>query len=365
MTYDSPCVYNLEQDSRKASQMSAQTYYLPSLPTSEKVANWSRSQTPSKAYISALKARVVTLENLLDEILGAEADARDVIVRRIRQQRNRDTEQSTEGRARDDLADNQAGRDVQDESDDEDSDKEEWDAVRDMTSRLAHLDVDDAGIVYSVGACANATREKPAPRTSGIEGGFDVRSSSGPPAVQFQLSPLALESFVNPTYLTPLEHHLLRLYFTWQHPVAHLFSEDRFMRDLCNGFGSCYSPLLLSVLLSIGAHYSRLANEQQGDVYFVRAKTLLSLELERPSLPTCQALVLMGSREAGCGREHGSGWLYSGMGFRMQIALGTDRNLKKVDKHGRLSTEEIEERAFTYYGSFIHVCAVITRIFSK
>lgn len=38
----------------------------------------------------------------------------------------------------------------------------------------------------------------------------------------------------------------------------------------------------------------------------------------------------------------------------MQIALGTDRNLKKADRHGYLSAEEIEERAFTFWGSFIH-----------
>ena len=308
---------------------------------------------------------MVTLENLLDKILGAETGARDVIIRRVRQQRNRDKDQWADERATTSLVDSHAVRNLQDENDEEDSDKEECDAVRDMTSLLAHLDVDDAGIVYSVGASSNATRKRPVPKTSSIGESFNIQSFSASPAAQFRMQPFDLEGLVSPTYLTPLEHHLLRLYFTWQHPVAHLFSEDRFMRDLCNGFGNCYSPLLLSVLLSIGAHYSRFANEQQGDMYFARAKTLLNLELERPTLPTCQALVLMGSREAGCGREHSSGWLYAGMGFRMQIALGTDRNLKKADKHGYLSTEEIEERAFTYYGSFIHVCQVTTRIFFR
>ena len=307
----------------------------------------------------------MTLENLLDEVLGAEIEARDVIIRRVRQQRNRDKDQATDEGARTSLTGSQTAREAQDESDDEDSDKEECDAVRDMTSLLAHLDVDEAGVVYSVGASSNATRKEPVTKTSNTGEALVVRSRPGSPAPQYPMSPFAVEGLVGPTYLTPLEHHLLRLYFTWQHPVAHLFSEDRFMRDLCNGYGSCYSPLLLSVLLSIGAHYSRFANEQQGDMYFARAKTLLNLELERPSLPTCQALVLMGSREAGCGREHGPGWLYAGMGFRMQIALGTDRNLKKADKHGYLSTEEIEERAFTYYGSFIHVCPVITSISSN
>lgn len=316
-------------------------------------------QTPSKAYISALKARVVTLEELLDQILTANTgDTRDAIIESVRQQRNRDRDQSVVEESVNIHKQKSVGarhsRQVADEEDDEDSDRDECDAVRDMTSLLAHLDVDEAGTVYSVGASSNATRTRAAREPSVPGETLCMQSNNDSPTTTLRMAPFDLGALISPVYLTPLEHHLLRLYFTWQHPIAHLFSEDRFLRDLCNGFGNCYSPLLLSVLLSIGAHYSRFANEVQGDMYFARAKTLLASELERPSLPTCQALVLMGAREAGCGREHGSGWLYAGMGFRMQIALGTDRNMKKLDKHGYLSTEEIEERAFTYYGSFIH-----------
>jgi hypothetical protein len=285
-------------------------------------------------------------------------EARESIISRARQQKNRDRDDSTlEGSASSRPGESVAKRGASaaaDEEDDDDSDKDECDAVKDMTSLLALLDVDEAGTVYSVGASSNATRTRATRQPSILGETFDMRSNSGYPTTSLQSSPFDSGSLISSVYLTPLEHHLLRLYFTWQHPIAHLFSEDRFLRDLCNGFGNCYSPLLLSVLLAIGAHYSRFANEVQGDMYFARAKTLLANELERPSLSTCQALVLMGAREAGCGREYGSGWLYAGMGFRMQIALGTDRNMKKLDKHGYLSTEEIEERAFTYYGSFVH-----------
>jgi hypothetical protein len=296
---------------------------------------------------------------LLDQILEADSgEARDIVIRRLRQQRNPDRGHSAcevlDKNHDGSLAIKGIARNIEDEEDDEDSDKDECDAVRDMTSLLAHLDVDEAGTVYSVGATSNATRTRATRKTSFLGETSDMRTINDFSTQPLQISSFDLGSLISPVYLTPLEHHLLRLYFTWQHPIAHLFSQDRFSRDLCNGYGNCYSPLLLSVLLSIGTHYSRFADEAQGDMYFARAKTLLASELERPSLTTCQALVLMGAREAGCGREHGSGWLYAGMGFRMQIALGTDRNMKKLDKHGYLSTEDVEERAFTYYGSFVH-----------
>jgi len=54
MTYDSPCVYNLEQDSRKASRESAQTYFFLSPPTLENVADFLRcSDTIESLYFGA------------------------------------------------------------------------------------------------------------------------------------------------------------------------------------------------------------------------------------------------------------------------------------------------------------------------
>ena len=145
----------------------------------------------------------MTLENLLDEVLGAESEARDAIIRRVRQQRNRDKDQATDERARTSLTDSQTARDAQDESDDEDSDKEECDAVRDMTSLLAHLDVDETGVVYSVGASSNATRKEPVTKISDAEEALAARACSGSPAPQFRMSPFAVEGLVGPTYLTP------------------------------------------------------------------------------------------------------------------------------------------------------------------
>lgn len=234
----------------------------------------------------------------------------------MREQRNRDRDCTIDQAPVGSHDECQVTGNTPDEDDDNDTDEEECDAVRDMTTLFAHLDVDESGVVYSVGAFSNVIEPKVWRQTPVPQDSFSMEPVfSSPTGQQFDLSLFDFGTLAASVYLTPLEHHLLRLYFTWQHPIAHLFSEDRFMRDLHNGFGNCYSLLLLSVLLSIGAHYSRFANEGQGDMYFARAKALLVDELERPSLTTCQALVLMGAREAGCGRERGSGWLYAGMLF--------------------------------------------------
>ncbi|KAK4986997.1 hypothetical protein LTR50_004949 [Elasticomyces elasticus] len=324
-TYGSSCVYNLERDSRK---------------------------TPSKAYISALKSRIKTLEDLLDTIVDAESsEARDELLRRVRQQRDSTREGSVIiGGDEEDVL-------LQDIVDANGWASEEADALKDMTSLLAHLHVDESGTVYSVGATSNVFESKPLRRTSAAseQQPPEVMTvqfvSGGPPHTQ--LSPTSPDHVAQPVYLTPMEHHLLQLYFTWQHPVCHLFSRDRFMRDSTSGSGNCCSPLLLAAVLAVGAHYSDFISTEQGDVYFARAKKLLEGEIERPSRTTCQALVLMGTREAGCGRERGSGWLYAGMGFRMGIDLGIHLDPQKLRDQGYLSAEDVEERAFTFWGSFV------------
>jgi hypothetical protein len=82
-----------------------------------------------------------------------------------------------------------------------------------------------------------------------------------------------------------------------------------------------YSPLLLNAILAHASHLTTRTevrtDPQQpstaGNRYFAKARQLLEGEIERPGITTVQALALMGSREAGCGRDAGLGWLYSGM----------------------------------------------------
>src|ERR1700738_3886297 len=120
-----------------------------------------------------------------------------------------------------------------------------------------------------------------------------------------------------------LVDHLLNLYWSWQHQYFVLLDKDLFLRDLANGgkFSSgstlpyCLTvEFLLNAILSHAAPFSTrpgLRSDESdpstaGYYYFNRARQLLLLDediMARPSVVTCQALALLGSREAGCARN--------------------------------------------------------------
>lgn len=282
--HHTPCAYNFDKDARK---------------------------TPSKAYIASLKTRIRSLEDLLDQLLDeSDVDARETMREQIRQERggHGGSARTDGGRAESRLEEKSASESPQELQ------TEESDVLRDMTNLMAHLHVDKCGSIYSAGATSNLVHTT-VQRSSTTPG----RSASSPSGS----SPSSFGASVqgrSPTYpnnsdsllLTTLECHLIQMYFTWQHPVFHLFSRDKFLRDLEGRSGPCFSPMLLAAVLSVGCHFSDLVDDRTGDGYFYQAKKHLEYEIEHPSLTTVQALVLMGTREAGCGRERGTGWLYGG-----------------------------------------------------
>lgn len=74
--------------------------------------------------------------------------------------------------------------------------------------------------------------------------------------------------------------------------------------------------------------------------------------MTRPGVGTCQALCLLGSREAGCGRN-ARGWTLSGMAFRMALDLGLHLDSTRLVELGYLSDEQYKVRAITFWGLFI------------
>ena len=169
-----------------------------------------------------------------------------------------------------------------------------------------------------------------------------------------------------------LEEHLLALYWTWQHPFFTLFARSIFLRDreAARASGSSgsigtrskhFSPLLLNAILAHAAHLSSRPEVRTdpndpataGNRYFRTARRLLEAECENPSMTTVQALALMGSREAGCGRDVGLGWLYSGMSFRMALDLGLHLRCDDLIRKGWISQEEADARVTTFWGCYL------------
>lgn len=58
-----------------------------------------------------------------------------------------------------------------------------------------------------------------------------------------------------------------------------------------------------------------------GDEYAAKARQLLLLEFDKPTLSNVQALVILGLHEFGSSRGT-RGWMYAGIAIRMAIFLG-------------------------------------------
>ena len=170
-------------------------------------------------------------------------------------------------------------------------------------------------------------------------------------------------------YERSVHNHLLSLYWTWQHGFFVLLTKKLFVADLerarsqntTNRRSKFYSPLLLYALLAHAAPLSRQleaasredSTKMSGEQYFKRAKQLLETEIEFPSITTVQALALMGSRQAGCGRN-GLGWLYSGMSFRMALDLGLHLSCDELVKSGQITQDEADARLRTFWGCYAY-----------
>jgi hypothetical protein len=159
-----------------------------------------------------------------------------------------------------------------------------------------------------------------------------------------------------------LIRHLLTMYFTWHYAYFTTLSKELFYRDFFRGRPTQYcSGLLVNAMLALGCHFSswRGAREDPndsgtaGDHFFKEAKRriLENDEHERAKLCTVQALALMSVREAGCGRE-GSGWVYSGMSFRMAYDLGLNVDVNSLASTS-LDERDIDARRITFWGCFL------------
>ncbi|KAF3483487.1 nitrogen assimilation transcription factor nirA [Arthroderma uncinatum] len=171
-----------------------------------------------------------------------------------------------------------------------------------------------------------------------------------------------ITSWTSVTDNKELIRHLLTMYFTWHYAYFTTLSKELFYRDFMQGRPSQYcSALLVNAMLALGCHFSTWpaaredANDSAtaGDHFFKEAKRLIleNDEHTKAKLCTVQALALISVREAGCGRE-GSGWVYSGMSFRMAYDLGLNVDSAGMGSHN-LSAEDIDARRVTFWGCFL------------
>lgn len=172
----------------------------------------------------------------------------------------------------------------------------------------------------------------------------------------------SVNSWTTVTENKELIRHLLTMYFTWHYAYFTTLSKELFYRDFIAGRPSQYcSALLVNAMLALGCHFSAWPASREdpndsstaGDHFFKEAKRLIleNDEHTKAKLCTVQALALMSVREAGCGRE-GSGWVYSGMSFRMAYDLGLNVDSAGMGSYN-LTAEDIDARRVTFWGCFL------------
>ena len=243
------------------------------------------------------------------------------------------------------------------------------DTLIDQLTRLtSELGVDDDGFVHYFGPSSNLNLISDIPLatiyTRDNNSVFEPSPPSDGTSIDLETDQMLGEDDEE------LENHLLDLYWRWQHPYFFILSRPLFERDMAaarrtspdRNSHKFFSPILLNAILAHASHFSDRPQVRAdtndpntvGDAYFAKARQLLDSEVERPSVTTVQALAIMGSREAGCGRDTGLGWLYSGMAFRMALDLGLHLSCESLLEKGRISQEEADVRSITLWGCHLY-----------
>lgn len=126
---------------------------------------------------------------------------------------------------------------------------------------------------------------------------------------------------------------------------------------------------------SLAANEDLSLPEPASEFFSARAKALLEIEMDSPTVATVQALVVMSASEAAFTRD-ARGWLYSGMvnasqkltpwmslallmhtvgmAARLSADLGLQLDVEKHRNSGLLSQRDLEIRRTAFWGVFIH-----------
>lgn len=125
------------------------------------------------------------------------------------------------------------------------------------------------------------------------------------PSPVISLSQLTPQSLVCQQAMSSFFQHVY-----YYHMVLY---REYFLRDYKAGQGPYYSELLFYAIASMGALTCKdNAIRDLSDIFYERATTILhDGGLDSPNITTIQALLLLGQRDVGCGKQT-QGWLLTG-----------------------------------------------------
>ncbi|KAL2840797.1 hypothetical protein BJY01DRAFT_257277 [Aspergillus pseudoustus] len=159
-----------------------------------------------------------------------------------------------------------------------------------------------------------------------------------------------------------IESHLINLYFCWQDPSFHVVDRVVYDEAMAKWYAmedsSFYSESLRNAMCALGAafearYHPSFVTFPKSLVEFFgdRAKALLEMELDNPSVATVQALVILSNLETGNGRD-ARGWLYSGMAMRLAFNLALHLDISSHVSSGLMTVVEADLRRTVFWAAY-------------
>ncbi|OQV08552.1 Fungal Zn2-Cys6 binuclear cluster domain-containing protein [Cladophialophora immunda] len=153
------------------------------------------------------------------------------------------------------------------------------------------------------------------------------------------------------------EDHLTNLFFAWHNSFLNIVNETMYYHHRAlyrSGVSTAYfSPTLENAVLALGASYSsrRLPDVDEPPEFFAyRAKILLEIEMDSPSMATIQALGTLSAHEAAFARDS-RGWLYVGMAVQLLSDLGLHLDLDATFDSKKDSEEHTNLRRTIFWST--------------
>jgi hypothetical protein len=225
--------------------------------------------------------------------------------------------------------------------------------VDQITGSLGSLQLAEDGQLRFYGATSNLyLLIKGTPRSANTQG------LTHPSEVQAVLQAAGVGQTVD----AELEENLIRLYLCWEDPSIHLVQEEIFYRERerCkSGYGTnkLYSEVLVTSMCAVGASFTsrhcETLPETLVEFFASRARALLDVELDSPTLSTVQSLGILSGVES-IRTLDARGWLHSGMAVRLATDLGLHLDSQIYLDAGIIDHEKVLARRVVFWGAFIH-----------
>ncbi|QRV98373.1 Fungal specific transcription factor domain [Ceratobasidium sp. AG-Ba] len=296
------------------------------------------SQPPSKTYVSALEARVKTLEALL-HAASLEIPPSDVEI-----QNDSKNEPELVARA-------MAKPDQPVKSLDPRADKE----------RLPEESGATAAALADIGQLrleVETSNTKP----SGEATNFTY---FGPTSSRF-LSNIADIQAGNPTDTLPQDlgytkrfedsndDEIFEAFWNWQHIHFPIVNRENFMSEYNEGKRNSefVSPLLLDVIYGFGENFGPHRRTDHSAEYFRRAESAVMVEIGTPRVATIQGILLMSMFQMGNGKIPVA-WILNGMSVALSTRLGLHIDSSGLVAQGKMSQTVHDARTETFWAVFV------------